>query len=542
MPARRRNLHSGFVVRLGGILLPIVVFGTLAWGVPSLDLVVAVPVPHFYIVSAASLVAAVLAVVVGLAAVRVRQPRALAVSLGFLSIAGFFSVHGLTTPGPSMIVHEIHHTMQISARLSLFVGSLFFFASTIEPSVRVREALVNRLGRIFALSIVLMCAYVTINVVRPTVFDWAPTGAESHPASGMTTEHSYASPSEVYGGYGAVSVVPTNDPAGAKPALTTSEAAGRDIGYAMAVAAILLFGISAVRYYETYIVAGSPVTLTLAIGLVLLAESQIAMSLGQVWHLSWWIYHGLMLAGFVIPVAAIGAAYHRGSNLNEIVESFFLRDALIRLERPFPEAIAEIIAAIEAKDPYLRGHMRRVARLTVAIASDLQLPEERATAASISALLHDIGKLGIPDAVLHKPTRLTDEEFAVLKEHPERGYDIAMQAPALASVAPIRWHHERLDGSGYPDAIRGDAIPTESRIVAVADVWDALTSDRIYRPAMAPNEAREILMNEAGVKLDADCVHALLRVIERDQSSAEDTVGESRTESLDQSRDTRLAG
>jgi putative nucleotidyltransferase with HDIG domain len=165
--------------------------------------------------------------------------------------------------------------------------------------------------------------------------------------------------------------------------------------------------------------------------------------------------------------------------------------------------------------------MRRVAELTVAIAEELQLPAANARAASHAALLHDIGKLAMPESVLHKPGKLTDDEFAVLRQHPELGYNMVMQSLILLPAAnAIRWHHERLDGSGYPDALEGHAIPIEARIVAVADVWDALTSDRVYRPALSLATARKILLDESGTKLDQSCVSALFSVLDKADLSA----------------------
>jgi HD-GYP domain-containing protein (c-di-GMP phosphodiesterase class II) len=159
--------------------------------------------------------------------------------------------------------------------------------------------------------------------------------------------------------------------------------------------------------------------------------------------------------------------------------------------------------------------MRRVCELAVAIADKMQVPDSAIRAASYAALLHDIGKLGLPHSVLNKPGRLTDDEFAVLKEHPTRGFALVANIESLRSAAPaIRWHHERLDGTGYPDGLSGDAVPLEARIIAVADVWDALTSDRVYRQAMSFTEARSILIAERGSKLDAHCVDALFAVIE----------------------------
>jgi len=284
----------------------------------------------------------------------------------------------------------------------------------------------------------------------------------------------------------------------------------------MAFIATVLFGVAGWRFYRTYAIARTPATGALAAGLLLLAEAQVIMAFGEVWRLSWWAYHGAMLFGFIIPVGAFGWACTRGSSLVEIVDGLFVRDAFAKVERSFPEAISDLISVIEQKDPYLRGHMRRVGELTVQIAEEMHLPAETTRAASHAALLHDLGKLGMPHTILHKPGKLTDDEFAVLRTHPERGYRMVSQAPALLPASPaVRWHHERLDGTGYPDRLRGTQIPIEARIVAVADVWDALTSDRVYRRALSPAAAREILIADAGVKLDEQCVHALFAVLDR---------------------------
>jgi putative two-component system response regulator len=169
----------------------------------------------------------------------------------------------------------------------------------------------------------------------------------------------------------------------------------------------------------------------------------------------------------------------------------------------------------EAKDPFLRGHAQRVCGMAVAIATHLGIRDSSLETIRVAALLHDVGKLELPDDVLHKPSALTDEEFAVIQEHSERGYEIVAATPMLQDAAAgVRSHHERLDGSGYPDGLEGDEIPLEARIVAVADVWDALTSRRVYRDAMSESDAREILQREAGSRLDRSCVRALFAILD----------------------------
>ena len=130
------------------------------------------------------------------------------------------------------------------------------------------------------------------------------------------------------------------------------------------------------------------------------------------------------------------------------------------------------------------------------------------------ALLHDIGKIGVPDQILNKPGKLNDEEWAWIKQHPIMGAEIVRQAPSLHQTIPaIRHHHERLDGQGYPDQLEGQDIPQEARIVAVADVWDAIRSDRAYRPAWPVEQALDHMVAGRGFHFDSTCLDAFLAVL-----------------------------
>jgi HD-GYP domain-containing protein (c-di-GMP phosphodiesterase class II) len=512
-PVRRYNL--GIVLTVGLLCTPIAAFYVLTRVAPAWDRIVAIPLPHFYIVSAAALTALLLAVLVGIASVRSHEPRTFLVAVGFLLVSGVFSVHGLTTPGPDMFVKELHHSIVISARLSLFLACIPFLLSSFNPPARISAFISRHHGPLMTAAMALIAIYIAANLARPDLLDFIPTGTEPRQQVSTAEMHVHE-----YGETGYAIAQSDPDPAPpAKLIYSPAEQFGRALGFGMATIATAFFLLAALRFYQTFAISRSPATGALAAGLFLLAEAQVIMAFGENWHLSWWAYHVAMLFGFLIPVGAIGWAHLRGSSLAEIVDSLFVRDAFAKVERSFPEAIGALIAVMEKKDPYLRGHMRRVGELTVQIAEELALPADSARAASHAALLHDLGKLGMPEGVLHKPGRLTEEEFELLKAHPERGYRMVIQAPTLLAAAPaIRWHHERLDGSGYPDKIQGHAIPMEARIVAVADVWDALTSDRSYRKAMSTEEAREIMRSEAGQKLDERCVQALFKVLDRMQS------------------------
>jgi hypothetical protein len=173
----------------------------------------------------------------------------------------------------------------------------------------------------------------------------------------------------------------------------------------------------------------------------------------------------------------------------------------------YRDTVQTLAAAIDARDPYTRGHSQRVGAYAQLIARKLGWDSPKAYQLYITGLLHDIGKIGVPEAILQKTDKLSPQERQLIESHPLIGYEIVRQSRALAAHLPgIRHHHERLDGGGYPDGLKGEAIPIEARILAVADVWDALTSHRPYRPALKPAEVYSRLWQEA---LDPAAVRAL---------------------------------
>jgi putative two-component system response regulator len=153
--------------------------------------------------------------------------------------------------------------------------------------------------------------------------------------------------------------------------------------------------------------------------------------------------------------------------------------------------------SIEAKDRYTEGHCERLSKYSVAMAERLGLPDELRVALRRAGVVHDIGKIGVPEQILTKPGPLTDEEWKIMKQHPAMGERICAPLKSFRHVLPvIRHHHEKLDGSGYPDGLSGDQIPLTARILQVADVYDALTTERPYRTAIQPHEALGIVRDE----------------------------------------------
>ncbi len=182
------------------------------------------------------------------------------------------------------------------------------------------------------------------------------------------------------------------------------------------------------------------------------------------------------------------------------------------LQELFEQSIRALVSALDARDPYTRGHSERVTQYSVLIATEMDLPQPDRDRIRLSALLHDIGKVGVPDSVLLKESRLTDQEYEIIKQHPEIGYRVLKTMKRLEPYLDgVRYHHERLSGRGYPLGLRGDAIPLDARIIAVADVYDALTSDRPYRRAFPPVKALQILIDGKGTEFDPHCVEAFER-------------------------------
>lgn len=181
----------------------------------------------------------------------------------------------------------------------------------------------------------------------------------------------------------------------------------------------------------------------------------------------------------------------------------------------FLQTMQGIAAIVDQRDPYTAGHSQRVADYSALIAKKLKLPQQQVEDVRWSALLHDLGKIGIPDNVLLKPGALDDAERAVISQHPTIGYSILEPVEAMATIAPcVLHHHERWDGRGYPKGLAGERIPLLSRVIAVADTFDAMTTTRPYRTALTVAEARQRLAAGAGSQWDSRCIDAALALID----------------------------
>lgn len=176
-------------------------------------------------------------------------------------------------------------------------------------------------------------------------------------------------------------------------------------------------------------------------------------------------------------------------------------------------AVQVLAAAIDAKEPFTAEHSRRVARLSVALGRAMQLPKEEVKFLEWAAQVHDVGKIGVPDSILNKPERLTEEEWQEIRKHPVKGAEIVGRVEQLSYVAEaVRHHHERVDGGGYPDNLHGENIPILARIIAVADAYEVMTADRVYRSHMNGEEACCRLKEGAGTQFDVAIVDTFLQM------------------------------
>ena len=472
LPNRRRS-----VAAVGAILslLPVLLF---AWWrtVPATDLVVRVPFQHFLIVSTVSLLAFAMAVLLAIAALQIAQYRALFLCLGFMAMGGIFAVHGLSTPGilgAGEAGEYAGRIVGVSAFLSLFVPALFFAASyTPITGTFERRLPFSPAGWVIAVVAAAIATYASIAFLSGAWIAALPFGTAPY-------------------------------------------------SYAMAAATIALLLFSLVQQSRSYRLSHLPLQGMLALAFLLLIEAQLAMAVGIVWRLSWWLYHVLMLVGVGLALWSVAAQRAHGQSLRSLVEGTLDLEVKVGAELEQVDTIAALAAAVEARDENTKGHNLRVAELALQIGRAMELPNETLRTLARAGLLHDVGKIGIPDSILSKPGALEPDEWVVIKRHPELGHAILSRVDRLRREAAIVIaHHERLDGSGYPRGLRGEEIPLEARILAVADTYDVLVSDRPYRKAFGRERAIRILLEECGTHLWEPAVRALLRSLGEAQDRA----------------------
>jgi putative nucleotidyltransferase with HDIG domain len=261
--------------------------------------------------------------------------------------------------------------------------------------------------------------------------------------------------------------------------------------------------------------------LLVLVGIVWLAASLVPALTQDYRTLGWWVGHFLEVLGILVVATPVALDLLRASPSRPLAGD--LRGAeLVAAEEAFlGSQVGALTRLLAEKDEYTEGHTRRVALLAVQVGEELGIAPARLRELAIGGLLHDIGKLSVPDAILQKPGSLDADEYAVIQRHPGRGEVLVAELGFSRRVRRlVRDHHERLDGKGYPNGSTADALSLETRVLTACDVYDALCSRRVYRDAWSHEQAISLLRDESGTAFDARCVEALERVLGRHEAPA----------------------
>ncbi|MEM7337172.1 MAG: HD-GYP domain-containing protein [Actinomycetota bacterium] len=279
------------------------------------------------------------------------------------------------------------------------------------------------------------------------------------------------------------------------------------------------------RHLRLYEVGRHPGSLAVSLAYVGVGVSGLVWIGDAPMTIGFWLAHAFDITAVFLGTVVAWFAYQRSSVDRVVLAPLVTRDPLEALELGLDPVIRRFMADLAAKDQITQIHVVRTAETAMAVGAELKLPAPTLRVLGLGALLHDIGKLEIDDAVLNKPGRLTDEEFAHIRTHAAVGARLVLESPGLAELAPtVRHHHERIDGGGYPDGLAGDDIPLTARVVSVCDAYDAMVHTRQYREGLGTERAHAVLREHSGSQWDPVVVDALLALSDRDAIPAAPTV------------------
>ena len=422
---------------------------------------------HFVAVGQTALVATLAAITLTAVGVLRRDSRAVLVGTAFTAMAALLTIHGLATPG---IIVGYNGVIAFSGGATLPVG-----------------------GAVLALSA--LPAFRGPRAVRPLLWfqGFLLAGIVALGVVGL------ASPSLV--------------PSVPEPASAS----------ALAVLAVGLcfYGILGLRALHTYLLTRRLADLVVLVGLAWLAAALVAALVLDFTQFGWWVGHGLELAGIGFVGGAVALDLYRSVQSRPLVGDLRGSELVSEEEAFLGSQIRALTVRLADKDTYTEEHTRRVALRAVQVGEELGLPPGRLRTLAVGGLLHDIGKLSVPDEILKKPGSLEPGEYAVIQRHPEHGKSLLRELGGFADgvLRLVHDHHERLDGTGYPRGLSEAELDLDTRILAVCDVYDALISTRVYRAAWSADKALSLLFEQAGSAFDNRCVEALARVLAREPAS-----------------------
>ncbi|OMF32671.1 phosphohydrolase [Paenibacillus sp. FSL H8-0548] len=453
------------------MLLPLAAYYLLQG--TALDKSIYAPQEHFYIVSLVSVLSLALAIGVGFVAIKLRNIKISFLSLSYVSLTTMFALHGLSTSGFLM-----NHTgiSSSAAQLSVMLAAFWLWLSSLSGDQPLIKRFAARQRLLLPVWTVLMLAFCILLWFNPNLTHYFHLKELS-------------------------------------------------IKWMVSVIVFLLNSWTVYRYMKIYLSSRFPLQLAVVYSSGWMIVAQIIMVSGSTWHVSWWLYHFLLLASVIVMVLGIVSQYVNSKSITASMKLMFRSNPQDWINTYTSNSVRELVMTTEARDSYTAGHNYRVALYALKLGEEMSLGSDHLRAIAQGGLVHDIGKLRIPDTILNKPGKLTQEERGIIELHPVSGYDLCKRLGFMPEeLSVIRSHHEKWDGSGYPDRLKGDQIPLLARVTAVADVYDALTSSRSYRKAMSHEAAMGIIVEESGRHFDPYCIRAWVRLVREQPGFFEETV------------------
>lgn len=422
---------------------------------------------HFGAVAVGALVATLSAAALTVVGARRRDGRAVLVGSAFCVMAALLTLHGLTTPG---VLVEMNGVVAFTGGATLPVGGAILALSVL-PVLR-RPEVVKPILILLAASLVVIAGLGAVAILEPQVVPSVPE-------------------------------------------------TGSPLAWILLVIGLSFYAALVVRALRTYLLTHRVADLVVVVGLFWLASALVASLLLGYWDLGWWLGHGFEIAGIALVGIPVAADLLRTVPSRPLVGDLRGADLVAAEEAFLGSQVRSLMVALANKDEYTEEHTRRVALRAVQVGEELGLTSPQLRSLAVGGLLHDIGKLRCPDEILKKPGPLTDAEYEVVREHAEAGRKLLKELGGFGDTVLrlVRSHHERLDGSGYPQGLTDPEIELDTRIMAVCDVYDALLSARVYREAWSHERALNLLRSAAGDEFDGRCVDALERVLGREQSA-----------------------
>lgn len=445
------------------ILLPLIVFEFLRAN-PSINTHYTLPSGHFYIVSTVAILAMIIAIVVGISGTRLRNIKVSFLSLAFISLAELFAVHGLSTPG--FIMHTTYLT-GVAAMLSTLLASIWLYLSSLPSDFALIKRLSSFKGGLVPIWTVSIGLLGVVGMLYPQILNLIPIDRNL-------------------------------------------------LNWIITAVVVCLNLLTIYRYFQSYRYSRFPLQMAIIYSCCWLMVAQYIMMVGVTWQSSWWLYHFLLLAAMIVMLYGLFKQYSANKSFPLAIRALFTTDPLERITSSLSPGVRSLIIATEEKDSYTGGHNFRVTLYAMKLAEEMNLSPEQLRALSQGTIVHDVGKIKIPDKVLNKPGILTKEERALIETHTVKGFEMCRNLGFMnEELAIIRSHHEKWDGTGYPDNLKGKQIPLLARIVTVADVYDAMTSNRSYRQAWTHDKAIQLIVENSGTHFDPICVEAWVRICEQ---------------------------